>query len=402
MHNGETPPSADRENYFQKYLQYASFLLSSYKGREPFHLYLKKYFSRHRKHGSKDRKMITALCYNYFRLGAGVIGEGDPEQSFLLAVYLCENVYSPLLAFFKPEWSASIDALLPQKISTVRGQFDGEHIFPFNDELSGQINIQGFNNSFLLQPKVFIRVRPGYQAQVTAQLKDASIVFDQLPQGCIAVKNNQKIDTVVELDTQAVVQDYNSQRTLDFLRPIFDAGGSEKSVWDACAGSGGKSILAFDQFRNVLLTVTDIRKNILENLKKRFEKAGLSKYHLAVADLEKTSGSVPGDFEVIIADVPCSGSGTWSRTPEQLRFFKRGDIKKYATLQRRIVGNAVRSLKDKGYLLYITCSVFRKENEENIAFFQQALPLKLLQADYLKGYDLQADTLFAALFVSQK
>lgn len=402
MHSGETQPPIDHQNYFQKYLQYATLILSLFKGGEPFHIYLKRYFGRHRKHGSKDRKLITALCYNYFRLGLGVIKQEHFEGSLLLAVYLCENIHSPLLAFFKPEWGTFMEASLPEKINAVRDIFHSEQIFPCNGELSEQINIRAFNISFLIQPKIFIRIRPGYKKEVTAQLKGASIVFEELPAGCIALKNNQKIDAVIELDKQAVVQDYNSQRTLDLLGPILGAGDSKKSVWDACAGSGGKSMLVFDQFQDVAITVSDSRKSILENLKLRFEKAGLSDYVLAVADLEKSSDDVSGDFDVIITDVPCTGSGTWTRTPEQLRFFNRRDIIKYVILQRKIVGNAVKHLKDKGHLLYITCSVFKRENEENIAFFQEVHRMTLLKSEYLIGYEIEADTLFAALFVHEK
>jgi 16S rRNA (cytosine967-C5)-methyltransferase len=103
-------------------------------------------------------------------------------------------------------------------------------------------------------------------------------------------------------------------------------------------------------------------------------------------------------IDFIIADVPCSGSGTWARTPEQLKFFHQEKIAQYALLQQQIVSNAIPSLAKGGYLLYITCSVFKKENEENVNFIQKNLNLELLKSDYLKGYQMQADTLFAALF----
>jgi len=54
-------------------------------------------------------------------------------------------------------------------------------------------------------------------------------------------------------------------------------------------------------------------------------------------------------------------------------------------------------LKDNAHLLYITCSVFKKENEENVDFFKSAFELKLIGMQYLKGYEMQADTLFVAL-----
>ncbi len=55
-------------------------------------------------------------------------------------------------------------------------------------------------------------------------------------------------------------------------------------------------------------------------------------------------------------------------------------------------------LKENGFLLYITCSVFKRENEENVSFIQQQIDLQLIKAEYLKGYEMQADTLFVALF----
>ena len=139
----------------------------------------------------------------------------------------------------------------------------------------------------------------------------------------------------------------------------------------------------------------------MENLGVRFSRAGITNYKMVVADLQRPFSAptlVPASFDLIIADVPCTGSGTWSRTPEQLTFFDKKDIDRYTALQRKIVGNVVPYMAQNGYLLYITCSVFDKENEENAAFIQQELRLKLLRMEYLKGYGMKADTLFVALF----
>ncbi len=170
------------------------------------------------------------------------------------------------------------------------------------------------------------------------------------------------------------------------------------SIWDCCAGSGGKSILAFDLFKKVRLTVSDKRKEILANLKLRFTRAEIKDYNLLSVDLEKSSPKVIGLFDIIIADVPCTGSGTWARTPKRLHFFKDNEIEQYALLQRRIIDNALPHLKANGYLLYITCSVFKKENEENVEFFKEKYKMNLIKSEYLKGYEMQADTLFVALF----
>ena len=101
---------------------------------------------------------------------------------------------------------------------------------------------------------------------------------------------------------------------------------------------------------------------------------------------------------MIIADVPCTGSGTWSRTPEQLYFFNHQTIERFSDLQKRILSNVIPFLKSEGYLLYITCSVFKKENEEIAGFIKEKLLLELIRSEVLKGYDKKADTMYAALF----
>ena len=106
-------------------------------------------------------------------------------------------------------------------------------------------------------------------------------------------------------------------------------------------------------------------------------------------------------FDIIITDVPCSGSGTWSRTPEQLYYFNPAEIDRYSALQKKIVQHAIPRLKPGGFLLYCTCSVFKKENEEIVQYIQQQHALQLLKKELLTGYDQKADTLFGAVFQKQ-
>lgn len=390
-------PSANNSNYFQRYLQYAESILSSYNGLEPFHVFIKKYFSLNKKHGSKDRKLITALCYNFFRVGFGVSTDLDQNEKFYLSTFLCGTNSSSLLQFFKPEWNSSISLPITDKLKIVGKQFNVEKVFPFTNELSNEINDHQFNLSFLSQPKIFIRIRPGFQNIVINKIKQSGFVFEQLEENCIAFANNEKATDVIKIDKEAVVQDYNSQKTLNLLKSLAEENETELAIWDCCAGSGGKSILAIDLFKKVNITVSDRRKGILENLKGRFKTAGIKDYKLLSVDLEKPSEKMGESFYIIIADVPCTGSGTWARTPEQLHFFKNNEIEKYTSLQRKIIDNALPHLKANGHLLYITCSVFKRENEDNVAFFKEKYKMNLLKAGYLKGYEMQADTLFVAL-----
>ncbi len=390
--------SSAKSNHFERYFQYAEAIISAFKGNQPFHLYLKNYFSSNKKHGSRDRKIITSLCYNYFRVIGGVSNEKNFKETFLLAYFLCETASSPILNFYKPDWDVLIHLPIKEKLEIARADFDIDKVFHFGSEVSHEIDFQKFSLSFLNQPKLFIRIRPGFKASVIDKIKKADLTFEEINGNCLAFRNNEKVDSVLDIDKEAVVQDINSQKTFNLLLPAIKVLNEEKAIWDCCAGAGGKSILAFDLFKKVNITVSDKRKSILENLEKRFAKVGITNYVSVLADLEQPFPDSDRSFDVIIADVPCTGSGTWARTPEQLAFFKRKEISKYVSLQRNIIKNAIPQLKKNGYFLYITCSVFKKENEENVSFIEQNLPLKLVKMSYLKGYEIQADTLFGALF----
>ena len=400
QHDHASPTSVS-SNRFLNYIRTTESIIHSYNGAEPFHLFLKKYFSSNKKHGSRDRKEIAALCYNYFRVCVGVSNEINFTEKTLTATFLCNNVPLKILELFKPELNNSISFPLEKKIALVKKEFDFNKLFPFLHELSDQIDSRLFENSFFIQPKLFIRIRAQFRNMVFEKLNAKKILFEKINDDCLAFANSEKIDRVLDIDREAVIQDYNSQRTLELLTPVIDKTAEKISVWDCCAGSGGKSILAMDTFKNIKLAVSDRRKQILINLQKRFKNAGIKKYHLFPADLEQSPASLEL-FNIIIADVPCSGSGTWARTPEQLTFFGKNKIEEYATLQQNIIKNILPNLLAGGYILYITCSVFKKENEENVDRFQKQYHLAIKGMDYLKGYEMQADTMFVALLQKEK
>ena len=386
------------------HLNSAAGILRQYRGEQPFHLFIKDYFRQHKKHGSKDRKRISGLCYAYFRLGASFAGK-TMEEKIVLGLFLCASQPDELLESLHPEWNAAVQQPLKEKCAVAGVAYEQLAIFPFTAELSDTIDAEAFVYAHLQQPDLFIRLRPGHEKEVLEKLDKAGEPYRRLSETCLAFSNAAKIDGLLELDKEAVVQDYSSQRVGAFLQ-LAAAGSSHPigDVWDCCAASGGKSILAKDMLGELRLTVSDVRKQILVNLEKRFSVAGIKNYKSLVMDLG-TPGSRPmapgSTFDLIIADVPCSGSGTWGRTPESLSFFKAGEIDRYQQLQKQIVSNTCPRLKNGGYFLYITCSVFKKENEAMAAFITESLHLQLLKMETLKGYDKKADTMFAALFVKE-
>jgi 16S rRNA (cytosine967-C5)-methyltransferase len=115
---------------------------------------------------------------------------------------------------------------------------------------------------------------------------------------------------------------------------------------------------------------------------------------------EKQLNRLP-QFDAIIADVPCSGSGTWGRTPEWLSFFNKEQLTNYTGKQRAIISSAVKKLKTGKPLVYITCSVYADENENNVDDFTQNLPLQLERMQYFQFSKKGGDTLFGARLIKK-
>lgn len=389
---------------YHSYLQSAVSILNQYHGNEPFAAFIKKYFALHKKFGSKDRKQISHLCYCYFRLGKWNVMLPTDER-VIAGLFLCSDQKNELLEMLRPDLNQVVGKTLEQKSNMISPGFSCSEIFPWADQLEKQISFEKFNRSFLLQPELFLRIRPGYEKNVIDKLQKASLPFRSINDHCIEMPNASRVDQFIELDKEAVVQDLNSQRVGEFLADAMKTNHTgNQQVWDCCAASGGKSIMAYDIDPTIQLTISDLRPSILINLRKRFEKAGIKNYRSFTADLAQPS-KLPlhhSTVDLVICDAPCSGSGTWSRTPEQLFFFKEEKIKEYATLQKKIVSRVLPYIKPGGFLLYCTCSVFREENHEVVDHLIQKHGMELKAGSVLAGYQIKADTLFAALLFRPK
>jgi 16S rRNA (cytosine967-C5)-methyltransferase len=385
---------------FHSHLNTAIKLLDEFDGSIPFAAYIKSFFRENKKSGSSDRKNIARCCYAFFRMGNSLKDVKVEEQIF--AGLLCTgNQPDPLLQFFKPDWPQELmtpSATLDEKIKFVHEiypSFDPLSIFKWIDSLSEGIDVFPFVISHLQQPDVFIRTRPGAQQQVRESLTELKIPFDQKNETAIALKPGVDLEKHFLIDKEIVIQDLNSQAAGNFIREIDS---EVKTVWDCCAGSGGKSIQAVDLLPGIELTVSDIRESIVINLKKRFQLAGIRKFTAFTIDLTRPVIQLPSQqFDLVIADVPCSGSGTWGRTPEHLVHFNSTNIERYAAMQKAIAHNVVSCIRPAGYLLYITCSVFSRENENIIRQLVENQPFRIILQEMIKGYHHQADNLFAAL-----
>lgn len=373
--------------------------MSSYDGTVPFAQALKRFFADQKKYGSTDRRQIGHLCYCYFRALRILADDMSLNEKILLSHLLCTSEPGQFIETLKPEWTQYIRLSVEEKC----GKFglDFNNIFPYIEAAEDSIDKEKFSLSHFVQPDLFLRIRPGEAEKVKQKLDKAMLNYQQLDTDCLVLPNKTKIEEYLQLNKQVVIQDYASQRVgklLDRVRNLTPSLIAKLKVWDCCAASGGKSILAIDKLGPINLTVSDNRETILHNLKTRLHQANIRDYNCLNIDLtdQKMIENLDS-FDLIIADVPCSGSGTWSRTPERLHQCSMDEINNFAALQKQITSNIQSKLKPGAFLLYITCSVYKQENSEIIDHLISHHSLKFIESQLFAGYEHRSDTMFAAL-----
>ena len=392
--------------YFHAYLKNASLVLESFEFKDPFAVFLKNYFKKNKKFGSRDRKVVSDLCYGYWRLGNAAV-DLPISSAIIIGYYLTHTKDNGFLAIVFPLLFPTVDGNLYEKLKEVSAHFpsfDPSNIFSFSAELSDDIDKFTWSLKQLEKPDVFLRIRPGKADIVINKLQAGGVEVEQQEKLTLRIQKNIELDGILELDKECVVQDIASQQTGQLLEnlPI-----KINAFWDACAGSGGKSIMVKDLFPNAKVFASDVREEILLELSRRFDTAGINAEKIFCNDLSHVmagqvlKSSLPSKgVDLIIADVPCSGSGTWRRSPEWLSSFNSESIDHYVRLQQKIMDLLCQHIEPNKLLLYITCSVFRKENEEMVSYVLNKGKLKLITQQHCFGENSGGDHLFAALFIS--
>lgn len=351
------------------FYQNATRLLVEYDGKIPFHLYLKDCFREHKNWGSKDRKRYRACCYYFWRNAVGV-SRNHPNE---ILNYLQKH-YTPT----------------QQQQTSIHPYQD------YSDLLSLELQVQTLTPWFLDEPWVWLRPLRNSADRVEQQLSELEILPVAKKISTLAVTAQANLNPILTSGI-AYIQDIASQQAMKFEGEL-DEVMRKKGVklWDCCAGAGGKSLTLLQQYPGVSLLCSDVRGSILTNLRDRFESLKQPIPKTAVYNIIEEIPSV--QFEVVMADVPCSGSGTWRRNPENLHFFDRMGIRKYAEKQARILDQIVAAVNRGGYILYLTCSVFKAENEENIATFLAKHPeFRCLDETLLGGKQEGGDYIYRAI-----
>jgi 16S rRNA (cytosine967-C5)-methyltransferase len=135
-------------------------------------------------------------------------------------------------------------------------------------------------------------------------------------------------------------------------------------VLDACAGRGQKSSLVFEQLAGEgELWATDLHAAKLAALEREFARLRLPRPRTLAIDWSAGTGQVPADFDRVLVDAPCTGSGTLRRRPEIALRLEPGDPARLSQLAEAILRSAASRARPAGRVIFAVCSVLREECE---------------------------------------
>jgi 16S rRNA (cytosine967-C5)-methyltransferase len=196
------------------------------------------------------------------------------------------------------------------------------------------------------------------QDGVTAQAHDTV-------DGCLRVLDNpRRIKTTAAYLTGLVeLQDAASQRAVQMV-PV--AAGAR--VLDYCAGGGGKA-LAFADRHGTDIFAHDIAPARMADLPDRAARAGVVITRLAP---DQVADHAP--YDVVFCDAPCSGSGTWRRSPDAKWRLTRDRLDALCAIQNDVIARAATLVAPRGLLAYATCSVLQDENDAVVTQFLHSNP----------------------------
>ncbi len=148
------------------------------------------------------------------------------------------------------------------------------------------------------------------------------------------------------------------------------------TVIDFCAGAGGKTLalaasMASDGVLRGRLIACDVFAQRLQRMKARIKRAGADgiQRHTLSSEADPWVSEQANTADRVLLDVPCSGSGTWRRSPADKWRLTPMELEEYCATQQRILESAAKLVKQDGRLIYATCSILPEENEDQVAWF---------------------------------
>jgi len=326
-------------------------------------------YMRNRKYiGSKDRKFITNTVWDIIRHRSRLEFDcGCCEPRILLLAYLKGEDFD-IIADDSEYGLAALSKEEKQKLQQLNGDVYPEYI---ENECPKWL-YEKINDSALVQAlnsKASADIRANFITREDAKekLQKEGLFFGYTPYSPFGLRAEERVNLqncIAYQNGEIEVQDEASQlgAILCDVRP-------EHKIIDYCCGGGGKSLLLGILLKNKgIILAHDKNPKRMEGLTERAQRLG-------VKNIKVVDKITPADkFDRFIIDAPCSGSGTWRRSPDAKYRLTPKQLEAIKKAQGEILAIAAEHLTDNGRIIYMTCSVLPEENEGQIANFLRKHP----------------------------
>ena len=325
-----------------------------------------KEYMRNRKYiGSKDRKFITNTVWDIIRHRSRLEFDcGCCEARMLLLTYLKDEDFDIIA-------DGSEYGLSPlTKDEKNRLQNLNQEVYPeYIEKECPKWLYEKINNSALVQAlnttaSADIRVNMASREDIKNKLQKEGLFFSFTPYSPYGLRSEERINLqncIAYQNGEIEVQDEASQ-----LGAILCDVRADMKILDYCCGGGGKSLLLGAILNNSgTIFAHDKNPKRMDGLKDRAARLGIKNIKI----IDKIN---PQDkYDRFIADAPCSGSGTWRRSPDAKYRLTPKQLKAIELAQKEILDIAADHITENGRIVYMTCSVLPEENECRIEEFLQ-------------------------------
>ena len=354
--------------------------------RAPADRIVQDYFRQRRFIGSKDRRAISEMIFGVMRARArldwwlGRVGAAELDARCRILAYVAiVGEASPADVFdgskFGPTRLSAEEARLAEAL---QGRSLGhpeqpdwlkletpEWLWPALQATLGELTkaeLVALNQPASLDLRV--NRLQGEREEAQAKLAEAGIetLPGHLSPLCLRADGRKPIAGLEAFREGLVeVQDEGSQ-----IVALLTGAEPGMRVCDFCAGAGGKSLaMAAEMANKGHIVACDTSKGRLDRSAARFKRAGVFNIHRRPL---KSARDVwvkkhRRDFDRVLVDAPCSGSGTWRRNPDAKWRLRESDIDELIALQAEILDSASRLVRPGGRLVYATCSFLEVENQ---------------------------------------
>ncbi|MEO0733407.1 MAG: methyltransferase domain-containing protein [Bacteroidota bacterium] len=330
-----------------------------------------------KRRGGKDRRFIAEQTYGvvrHYRLLRYLAGGGKPKKREdwwrLAGIHLYRQGYT------LPPWKefGQIDAKeIDQRLITAQDDRALRESIPdWLDELGmAQLGEDLWTPTLAaLNERATVVLRTNRLKTTPGKLRrkliQEGVRTEEIGADALLVTERQNLfRTQAFRDGLFEVQDFSSQQAAPALEVA-----PGHTVIDACAGAGGKSLhlAALMENKGTLLSL-DIHAWKLKELKKRARRNGVSNLETRPIDSTKVIKRLHGRADRLLLDVPCSGLGVLRRNPDSKWKLSQDFIDRLVGEQADILARYSRMVKPGGKMVYATCSILPRENDDQVTAF---------------------------------